>query len=259
MRRIPFRAAGVVLLLLMLLLRSSPSRAIDHGAFTVLLGKYVRDGQVDYGGLLKDRAALDAYLGTLRAVTKADYASWSESDRLAYWLNLYNAETLALMLDFPGASSIRKLGWFGWASNPWKKERIPLKALRGGVISLDEVEQNIIRKEFREPRIHFALVCASRSCPKLRAEAYEGARLNAQLDDQARDFLHDPFKNRWNAAHRTLSLSKIFDWYKADFEAAGGVVPFVARYLPGDEGKSVLAGPVTVEFLDYDWSLNGRW
>jgi hypothetical protein len=129
----------------------------------------------------------------------------------------------------------------------------------GRELTLDALENAVIRPDFAEPRVHFALVCASKSCPPLRAAAYSAQRLERQLDDQAQAFLADPTKNRFDAAAKTLRLSAIFKWYQGDFERAAGTVPaYVARYAPAT-ARGWLTGPgVRTEHLDYDWSLNGQ-
>ena len=128
--------------------------------------------------------------------------------------------------------------------------------LKGGNISLDDIEHRTLRTDFKEPRIHFALVCAARSCPPLRSEAYRAADLDRQLDDQGRTFLNDPRKNRFDPATKTLYLSRIFDWFHGDFEAAAGSVKaYATRYLDDPRAKRP---EVEIEFLSYDWSLNDQ-
>jgi hypothetical protein len=223
----------------------------SHARWTALLARWVQDGRVDYAGLQQHgRGALEAYLAGLSNACAADYERWTAAERIAFWLNAYNAATVRLVLDHYPIASIRKIGWLPGAA--FREKLLPMPGLKGATISLDDIEHGTLRSSFREPRIHFALVCAARSCPALRSEAYRGADLDAQLDDQARRFLHDPRKNRVDTAARTLHLSPIFEWFRGDFEASGGSLPgYVARYL-GD-----VAG-YDVEFLDYDWSLNDR-
>lgn len=223
----------------------------DHAALAPLLRAHVRDGLVDYKALSQDRARLDAYLAGLAAVDSQ--AGWTADQRFAYWINAYNAWTLQLMLDNPDVASIRDIGW---PFSPWKRTFIPLTPLRGAVISLDSIEHEIIRVEHPDPRLHMALVCASRSCPPLRAEPYVATRLDAQLDDQARIFLNDPSKNRVDVSGGTLHLSKIFSWYGGDFDKVGGVNAFVARYLPAEQAEAVRGDGLTTQWLSYDWSLN---
>jgi hypothetical protein len=218
----------------------------SHAQWTALLQRWVQDGRVDYAGLEQSgRAALDAYLAGLSNACATDYERWTSAERIAFWLNAYNAATVRLILDHYPIASIRKIGWLPGAA--FREKLLPMPGLKGGTVSLDDIEHGTLRSSFREPRIHFALVCAARSCPALRSEAYRGADLDRQLDDQARQFLHDPRKNRVDPATRTLRLSPIFKWFRGDFEADSGSLPrYLARYL-GD-----------VEFLDYDWSLNDQ-
>lgn len=230
----------------------------SHAAFTTLLGTYVQGGAVDYAGWkARGDAALDAYLASLSGVCREGYGSWSRAQRLAFWINAYNAFTIRLILDHYPIASIRKIGLLPGAA--FRRAFIPMPSLKGGTISLDDIEHRTLRPEFREPRVHFALVCASRSCPPLRAEAYRADVLERQLDDQGRTFLGDASKNRVDVAARTLHLSSIFSWFEEDFVAAAGSVPrYVARFLAPDAAAVATAPDVTVRFLDYDWSLNGR-
>ena len=230
----------------------------EHSAWTGLLRRYVRDGVVDYAGWRRDgQQGLDGYLGSLQSVCRGHYDTWSQTQKLAFWINAYNAYTVRLILNHYPLKSIRDIGVLPGA--PFREDFIPMKKLRGGTISLNDIEHEILRKEFREPRIHFAIVCASKSCPALRSEAYRAAALDRQLDDAARGFLRDTTRNRFDAAARTLWLSAIFDWFDDDFEHAAGSVPaFVARYTDEPTARAIRDGGVRVEFLDYDWSLNGR-
>jgi hypothetical protein len=222
-----------------------------HAQWTAILQRWVADGLVDYAGLRRDgRGALETYLAGLSGACAADYEQWTREERIAFWLNAYNAATVRLILEHYPIASIRKIGWLPGAA--FREKLLPMEGLKAATISLDDIENGTLRSAFREPRIHFALVCAARSCPALRNEAYRGAELDRQLDEQARQFLHDPRKNRVDTATRTLWLSPIFKWYRGDFEASGGSLPgYLTRYL-GD------VGDYDVEFLDYDWSLNDR-
>ncbi len=126
-------------------------------------------------------------------------------------------------------------------------------------MSLNEIENKILRAEFHEPRIHFAIVCASKSCPKLQSEAYRASDLDAQLERAAREFARDPAKNRYDASSQELQLSSIFKWFREDFETASGSLPaFFVRFTEPALAKTLGDGKVKVEFLEYDWTLNGR-
>jgi hypothetical protein len=225
----------------------------EHAAWSAILARRVSAGRVDYAGLKREEApALTAYLETLSGACAPDYERWSRGERIAFWINAYNAFTVRQVLDHHPVASVRRIGWLPGAA--FRRRFIPLPGLKGGAVSLDDIEHGTLRADFDEPRIHFALVCASRGCPPLRAEAYRASDLERQLDDQARVFLRDPAKNRFDAATRTLHLSRIFRWFRADFEAAAGSLPaFVSRYM---EERALTAPGVRVEFLDYDWALN---
>jgi len=227
----------------------------DHAAWTTLLGRDVRDGKVAYARLVReDGPLLASYLHDLSAACAEDYTRWSRAQRLAFWIDAYNAFTVKLVVDHYPIASIRKIGWLPGAA--FREAFIPMPELKGGSVSLDDIENGTLRADFREPRIHFALVCASRSCPMLRGEAYRAADLDRQLDDQARAFLADPTKNRFDATTNTLYLSSIFKWFRPDFEAAAGSLPaYVGRYL--SDPRATAPG-VRIEFLDYDWSLNDQ-
>lgn len=259
----------------------------SHAAWTNLLGRYVRDGFVDYAGLKKDgQADLGAYLRSLESVCRGHYDTWTRERKLAYWINAYNAYTVRLILNHYPLASIRKIGLLPGAA--FREDFIPLTGLRGKTLSLNDIEQEILRKDFSEPRIHFAIVCASKSCPTLRSEAYRAADLDRQLDEAARGFIRDSSKNRFDAASHKLYLSSIFKWFREDFERAdslrelvgvrgaseprsGARAPrdqstraaktlheFVARYADEPTARAIRSGSVSIEFLDYDWSLNGR-
>jgi hypothetical protein len=232
-----------------------PSVDPTHVQWSALLARWVANGRVDYAGLKRDgQPALDAYLAALSAACGADYERWTRAERIAFWLNAYNAFTIQLILRHYPIASIQDIGWLPGAA--FRERFIPMPGLKGATISLDDIEHGTLRSGFREPRIHFALVCASLGCPPLRGEAYRGVDLDRQLDEQARTFLHDPAKNRVDVTAKTLYLSPIFKWSRRDFEdAAGSVSAFVSRYL--DDGTTHVAD-FDVEFLDYDWSLNDR-
>jgi hypothetical protein len=230
----------------------------QHAAWSGILRRHVHAGVVDYSGLAADGApALDAYLATLSGTCAADYDGWTRAQRLAFWLNAYNAFTVRLVLDHWPLSSIRDIGWLPNAA--FRQRFIPMPALRGGTIALDTIEHDVVRPGFREPRVHFALVCAAKSCPALRSEAYRAADLDAQLDDQGRSFLRDPTKNRFDAASGTLELSAIFEWYREDFEVDGrSPMAFVLPFLDAPTRAAVESTPrVSIVFRTYDWSLNG--
>ena len=221
-----------------------------HAGLTHVLKKHVSKGWVNYTALRKDREELDSYLKSLQAVSKEDFQAWSDPQKIAFWINAYNAYTLKLIIDNDPVKSIKDLGSF--FKSVFGKDFIPLNNLFGEIVDLNDIEHGTLRKNFSEPRIHFALVCASISCPALRSEAYIAKDLDEQLDKQARTFLTDFEKNRYDRKSNTLYLSKIFYWFKEDFQKASRTVQkYVALYLE-------IPPDVRIEYLEYDWSLNGN-
>jgi len=229
-----------------------------HELFDGLLRAYVHDGVVDYGCFQVHERQLDDYL---RVLADVDLSELSRGEQLALWINAYNAFTIKLVLSrYPKISSIKDIPG-RWDGKDWTV---------GGqkYYSLDEIENEILRKQFHEPRIHFAIVCASKSCPDLAAEAYVDTRLDAQLDRAAHRFVADPLKGSKIARGTSplgrsvdkLYLSSIFKWFRADFEREGSLVDFVMPYLTGDERFFVeeANNDPPIAFLDYDWSLNGK-
>jgi hypothetical protein len=241
---------------------------LSHARWQAVLVEHVRDGRVDYNALARRPDPLRGYLASLVAVDPAQFAALPKPDRLAFWVNAYNAWTVDLVLRNSPLESIRDIVplWKRALGNSaFSLPFIPLGQLdprgaRSEPLSLDDIEHGIIRPLFGEPRAHFALVCASVSCPELRSEAWTGAMLEAQLEDAGRRLLGDKTKNRYVPDTHVLQLSSIFMWFREDFESAGGLVTFAARYLP--EADQVLLraqnDPPNIEFLPYDWSLNAR-
>ena len=247
----------------------SPGFDHSHAPWTALLRKHVRlvrggqATQVAYAGFKADRAALKAYLDSLSAVTPAALADWPKAERQAFLLNVYNAFTVELILTrYPDLKSIKDLG--SLLSSPWKPKWI---ALLGNQVSLDDIEHAMLRRrgDYDDPRVHFAVNCASIGCPALREDAFIAARLDAQLDEQTLRFMSDRTRNRFNAQRGRLELSKIFDWYGEDFRLGhrgiGSLPAFAARYadqladVPADRER-IRAGGVDIAYTDYDWALN---
>ncbi len=241
----------------------------DQSVWDGLLKKHVtvlRNGQateVDYAGFAADRNQLKQYLASVSGVATAEFDRWDKSSQLAFLINAYNAFTVELVLTrYPDVKSIKDLG--SLLRSPWKKSFIPLL---GDTRSLDDIEHGLIRGSGRyaEPRIHFAVNCASIGCPALRPEAYAGERLESQLEDAARNFLADRTRNHLDG--NTLRVSSIFKWYRSDFEkgwrGAGSLAGFFVLYrqpLGLDEGTAerLKTGAIGIDFLDYDWRLNSK-
>lgn len=225
-----------------------------HATFDSLLRQHVRDGLVNYDAMAR-APQFAAYLGAL-ARTRSD--GWPRADRLAFLINAYNAYTIAQVNAHNERRSIRNINKsFGVVGRGAWGEKM---ATIGGVtLTLDEIEHERIRPVFNEPRIHFALVCAARGCPPLRAEAYRGEVLDQQLTDQAHAFLlRSPAKNRFDVASATVYLSPIFKWYGGDFgQDDAARLRYIGTFLPnGAEAQLLATGRARIRWTDYDWSLN---
>ncbi len=222
---------------------------VDNSIYAEPLKKYVKNGVVDYQGFKNEEAKLDQYLKVLE---NTDPKALSRNEQFAFYVNGYNAWTIKLILSaYPGVESIKDLGSF--FKSPWKKK---LCRIDGGVITLDDIEHNILRPRFKDPRVHFAVNCASKSCPPLRSEPYQGSILDQQLDDAAQAFINNPLLNRLEG--NKLYVSEIFDWFEEDFN--DDVIGFFLKYARGDLKKQLEAnrGNIKLKYLDYDWSLNGK-
>jgi len=203
----------------------------SHAPFDSVLKSYVKDARVNYSALKAHPQELDRFLDQVAAVSETGFKRWTEKQQIAFLINAYNAYTLRLILDHYPVKSIKDIGTL--FKGPWDQ---PVVHLFGRTLTLNTVEHKMLRKDYSEPRIHFALVCAAKGCPPLRGEAYVADRLDEQLDDQARQFLADSQKNRVDASRRTVYISPIFKWYGEDFEKkSGGVLRFLKPYWPEKE------------------------
>lgn len=210
-----------------------------HQIWDQLLKQYVSEtGQVNYSGIKEDGSRLGQYLEQLKENPVQE--SWSRSQKLAYWINAYNAFTVKLIIDNYPVKSIRDL------NRPWGRKFIQLG---DQTYSLDNIEHDIIRPVFEEPRIHFALVCAAVSCPKLLNHAYLPEKLDEQLDQQTRYFLNESGKNKLSP--KLVELSKLFSWYGRDFTKQGTVIDFINQY-----SEQTISDIARVRYLDYNWDLN---
>ena len=273
------RQVLIALLALWLLAWAPLARAafdLRHPAWDALLKKHVvpaqggKASQVRYAGFKQDEAALKSYTESLSKVSETEFKAFSKTQQMAFLINAYNAFTVQLILTkYPDLKSIRDLG--GTFSSPWK---LKFFRLLGQEAWLDQIEHEILRKkgEYDEPRVHFAVNCASIGCPALREEAFTADKLDVQLEEQAVRFLSDRSRNRYNAQRELLEVSKIFDWFKEDWQSGyRGIgndrTPITsreqyfgkyARLLTDkpDEQKAVAAGKLDIRFHDYDWNLN---
>lgn len=214
------------------------------------------DGRVRYRELKKSTAErkdhpFNLYIADLQQVSKADFDQWTRDEQKAFLLNAYNALTIRLILDHYPVKSIRDIG--GLFKKPWDVEFFSL--LGGAAKSLDPIEHQLLRPVYRDFRVHSAANCASMSCPVLRGEPYVASRLNEQLDDQMRRWLADSTRNQFGPTGK-IKISKIFDWYRSDFDAWGGGVTKVLTTFAPDTAKSAIQKSDDFQYLDYAWNLN---
>jgi hypothetical protein len=223
-----------------------PPSQISHELWESMVSAQVRDGRVDYSGIRHD-ARFPTYVASLDRV---DPSQLSTYDRLAFWINAYNAFAVKGILD--GYSPATLFGRYRYFIGREYQ-------VGGRSVNLYDLERSILIAQFQEPRIHFAIVCASASCPKLQPWAYHGRQLESQLEQVTREFVNDPARNRFDRSTRTAHLSMIFKWFEQDFARhSGTVLGFVGKYVQDAQLQQELrAQPYKVEFLDYDWSLNG--
>ncbi len=264
---IMYRCFSLCIIILLTFTLQAQAETFDHSAWSRLLADNVHvinDGtatQVDYDGFVANRTNLQNYLKTLSAVSQNEFDSWNSNEQLAFLINAYNSWTVELILSrYPDLKSIKDLGSF--FSSPWKKNFF---TLFGAQHSLDYIEQDLIRGSgrYNDPRIHFAINCASIGCPALRPEAYSPADLSQQLDEATISFLQDRSRNRLEG--NTLQVSSIFKWYKKDFEKGWKSISSLEQFfayhaaaleLDNDKKQSMLKGTIKITFLDYNWNLN---
>jgi hypothetical protein len=238
---------GVILISSVLLaVCTFAQKAPSHQQWDNVLKKYVNNyGLVNYKALQNDPAELNSYLKKLS--NNAPQDNWSADEQKAYWINVYNAYTVSLILQHYPVKSIKDIaGKIYKINTAWD---IKFITIGGKKYDLNNIEHGILRKKFNDGRIHFALVCASISCPRLRNEAYAAANLNAQLEDAGRDFLNDKSKNNISTAR--AHLSKYFSWYKGDLTNNGSLADFINRY-----SQTKINSNTKIGSLEYNWNLN---
>ncbi len=241
----------------------------NHSSWDSLLNKHVtmtnggKASVVNYAGMKTDQAKLDSYLAATSKVSQSEFNRWSKDAQLAFLINVYNAATVDLVLTkYPNLKSIKDIG--GLFGSPWKQDFVPLL---GKTRSLDDIEHNLIRgsKRYNDPRIHFAVNCASIGCPALRDDAYTAKGLDGQLETATRQFLADRSRNRLRG--NTLEVSPIFKWYKEDFETnwrgTQDLEGFLGRYsqslgLNSAQTADLKAGNTKISYTNYDWKLNKK-
>ncbi|RJP75051.1 MAG: DUF547 domain-containing protein [Candidatus Abyssobacteria bacterium SURF_17] len=267
-------ALAVVLLFLSNSATARAGDTFDYGTYAAVLDVYVDEhGMVAYKSLKENREKLDAFATDLATLSPQTYSQWTDKEKVAFWINAYNALTLLAIINhypiepsFVGSflypkNSIRQI------SGVWDKLQF---AVMGSKMTLDEIEHETLRKNFDEPRIHMALVCAAKGCPPLRSEPYTGEKLDAQLDDQTIRFLKDPGKLRIDPVEGKVYTSSIFKWFGKDFvkkygtqekfadksETERAPLAFISEYVDQSIANYLATGDYALEYLDYDWSLN---
>ncbi len=213
------------------------NKTFNHSAWTALLQKHVSNqGNVNYKGFKEDSKNLDAYLNSLSKNTPQE--PWSKADKLAYWINAYNAYTIKLIIDNYPIKSIKDI------NNPWDKQFV----LNKKIYTLNDIEHKILRK-MGDPRIHFGIVCASVSCPKLQNTAFESSKIEEQLNRATKEFLADPKRNI--LLEKSVKISKIFKWFSSDFKQSGSLIDFLNKY-----SEITISQKASKSYKDYDWNLN---
>lgn len=227
-----------------------------------VLETYVDDqGLVDYAELQANRQQLDNFVASFATVDPTDYETWTESEQIAYWINAYNAITLQSIINQdPIRASIKDI--FG----VW---RITTHAVLDQSKTLDDIEHNVLRTNYNEPRIHAALVCAALSCPQLRTEPFQGDVLDAQLEDQSQQFINSPQGLQIDRENNRVMLSAIFDWFGQDWiptygveegfagnESQRAVLNFISNYVSPEDAAYLREGNYDIGYLNYDWALN---
>jgi Protein of unknown function, DUF547 len=272
-RKVPVAAAFGVFFLL---------SALPHAAHSMNISSYSEaliyvdgSGMVDYQGLKADRVKLDAFVESLGEVSEASYNKWPNTRKIAFWINAYNALTLRAIIDhYPIKSSFAKSVIYPKNSIrqiPGVWDKLKFKVM-GRELTLEHIEHRILRKQFNEPRIHMALVCAAKSCPPLRMEPYKGARLSAQLDDQAQKFLRKSTNFRIDHNNNRIYISPIFKWFGDDFlsnygvkenysghsESETAVRRYINSFLKQEDRDFLKGSDFPIHYLKYDWSLNEK-
>ena len=239
-----YRSMPKVLFAALILTAASAFAEVDHGLYDSVLNAHTKDGQVNYPAIAADKS-FSTYLEQLAAAP----APSAKNDKLVFYMNAYNALAMKGILE--GRSPSNFIGRHLFFKSAKFK-------LAGGETNLHNIEHEILRK-LDEPRIHFSIVCASVSCPKIRRDAFTAAKLEEQLGDNTHRFVNDPTRNHFDKKEKIAYLSQIFKWFAEDFEkSAGSAQKFIAKYVSDpDVAKELAADGYKVKYLDYDWNLNG--
>jgi hypothetical protein len=266
----------ILLLIITSLLLTENQKRFDHTLFNDILQKYVIDGWVNYKGIKSEKTKLDSYLKKLEQVDAKEFELWPKENQMTFWINAYNAITIeGILVNYPikyggliarmrfPKNSIRQI------KNFW--DTVFIKVM-DREITLNNIEHDILRGQFQDPRIHFVLVCASIGCPLLENQAFTEFDLSQRLEKSTSDFINNTEKVLLNKEENKLFLSSIFDWYKEDFESTPqlpaelttfpkeyrGVIAFILKYLPEDQRLFILNNKPKIDFFGYSWALNEK-
>ena len=226
----------------------------DHSKFDQILKQYVDDkGRVDYNGIAKD-PRFSEYMESLKS---AQTDKMSRNGRLAFWIDAYNAVTIDKVIKWRPKKSVRETFIPGlWKSNKFFTTRENIVA--GRRLSQDDIENEILRKQFHDPRIHFAIVCASLGCPPLPRFAYTEENVQTKLEEETRKYINSFRGTRIDRTNNTLYISELFNWYAGDFKAkSGSVLNFIKHYL-APEARAFLEQNPKISYIDYNWALNAK-
>lgn len=240
-----------------------PTAGFDqtHKVWTEVLAAHVHGDTFDYKKLKADRAKLDQYVASLATVKADEFAQWKRNEQYAFWIDVYNAYTVQRVVDAYPVASIKDLG--DDKLSVWDRDLIPLGGLapdlKKAKLTLNDVENKILRPVFKDARVHAAINCASEGCPPLRAEAFTADRLDKQLDDQVTLWLADTKRNRFDEQKGTVDVSQVFDWFKDDFvRDAGSVLGWLGKFSPANKGWLESKRKIDVKYVEYSWKLNER-
>lgn len=231
-----------------------PAASFDHSTFDQILKKYVNDkGLVDYNGIAQN-TALKTYIESLE---QAKPEAMSRDGKMAFWINAYNAVTIDKVIKWKPKKSVRETLIPGvWTSTKFFTSREHTVA--GKRLSQDDIEHEILRKQFTDPRVHFTIICASSSCPPLSRIAFTGENLQTRMEEETRKYINSLRGTKTDYAENTLYLSKLFDWFSGDFESkSGSVMNFIKPYL-NQQALEFLDRKPKISYIHYDWSLNAQ-
>ena len=248
------RYSVLLIWMLLWLIPGASAATFDHSKFDQVLKKYVDDkGLVDYNSIAKDRG-FSEYMQSLQT---AGVEKFSRDGQLAFWINAYNAVTIDKVIKTKPKKSVRETFVPGvWTGTKFFTSRKNIVA--GKRLSQDDIEHEILRKQFNDPRIHFAIICASMGCPLLPRIAYTEENVQARLEEETRKYLNSPRGTRIDRAENTLRVSKLFDWFGSDFiNKSGSILAFMQTYLK-EEALSFLKRNPKISYLEYDWALNAQ-